>query len=161
MKVYIMIGLIGSGKSSWAKMTAGTDFNTIRVSCDDIRDMIKDRYTFDLQLEPLVRKISTAMIALVLLEGKNVVIDDCHLMIKHRQELCATIKEVAPEVEIIYVWVQAELDVALRRRLVNLRGRTEFEWRHVMKKMVDVFEPPDCSECGVGVVNKIIEVNNG
>ncbi len=29
MKVYIMIGLIGSGKSSWARWTAKCDFNTI------------------------------------------------------------------------------------------------------------------------------------
>ena len=29
MKAYILIGMIGSGKSSWARMTAGTDFNII------------------------------------------------------------------------------------------------------------------------------------
>ena len=162
MKAYIMIGLIGSGKSGWARMTAGTDFNTIRVSNDDIRGMIKDRYTFDLQLEPLVRKIGNAMIEQILSEGKNVVVDDCHLVKEYRQELCTLIKRVKPEAEIIYVWVQAAHDVALKRRLADLRGRTEFEWIQVMKKMVAVFEPPDYLECGVGVVDKIIEVvNNG
>ena len=159
MKVYIMIGLIGSGKSEWARMTAGTDFNTIRVGCDDIRDMIKDRYVYDLQLEPLVRKMSTAIIVQLLLEGKNIVIDDCHLMVKHRQELCALIKGVVPEAEIIYVWMQCAKDVALRRRLTNLRGRSEFEWQQVINKHANMFDTS--SRVKNEYVTDVIEVMNG
>lgn len=160
MRVYILIGLLGSGKSSWARMTAGTDFNTIRVSSDDIRSMIKDRYTFDLQLEPLVRRIETAMITQLLLDGRDVVIDDCHLNIKHRQELCTMIKGVEPEAEIVYVWIQCDKTTALQRRLSDLRGRTRFEWIQVMNKMACAFENPCYSECDTGVIKNIIEVDN-
>lgn len=160
MKVYIMIGMIGSGKSSWAKMTAGTDFNTIRVCADDIRSMIKDRYTFDSQLEPLVHKMETAMIVQLLLEGKDIVIDDCHLTAKHRQELCAVILGVVPDAEIFYVWMKCDNDAALERRLTDLRGTTKFEWMQVMKRMASVFEIPVYSECEAGVIKDIIEMIN-
>ena len=158
MKVYIMIGMIGSGKSAWARMTAGTDFNTIRVSGDDIRKMIKDRYTFDFQLEPLVNKMKMAMIKEVLAAGKDVVIDDCHLTYKDREELCALIKGVWPAAEIIYVWMRCNLEVALKRRLCNLRGITEFEWRSVMGKHKQEFDIPtkDENKC----ISDMIEVFN-
>ena len=158
MKVYIMIGLIGSGKSEWARMAAGTDFNTIRVSNDDIRSMIKDRYTFDLQLEPLVRKMGIVMVVQILLEGKNVVIDDCHLTKEHRQELCALIKGVVPEAEIIYVWMRCDTTIALKRRLIDLRGRTKFEWTQVMNKHMNMFDVPTKDENEY--VKEMIEVYN-
>jgi predicted kinase len=140
MKVYIMIGLIGSGKSSWAKMTAGADFNTIRVSLDDIRDMIKDRYIFDYQLEPLVREMGRAMALAALEDGKNVIIDDCNLIREHRLELCRLIKLKFSDVEFRYVHVQCQPEVALERRLANLRGQSKFTWEQVMEKMVAAFD---------------------
>lgn len=144
MKVYIMIGLIGSGKSSWARMTAGSNFSNIRISLDDIRDMIKDGYIFDLQLEPLVRNMSRAMILTTLENGKNVIVDDCNLVREHRLELCHLIKKQFPDVEIQYVWIQAASDVALKRRLAdNSRGQTKFVWQQVLKKMVISFDHPE------------------
>lgn len=158
MKVYIMIGLIGSGKSAWARLTAGTDFNTIRVGNDDIRDMIKDRYTFDFQLEPMVRKMGNALVIELLSEGKDIVIDDCHLTKEHREELCALIKGFAPESEIIYVWMRCDPAVALKRRLSNLRGGTEFGWIQVMKKHEEVFDIPTKNENKY--VSDMVEVFN-
>lgn len=151
MKAYIMIGLTGSGKSSWARMTAKTNFNTIRVSNDDIRSMIKDRYTFDYQLEPLVRKMGDALVEQVLLDGKNVIIDDCHLTVEHRRELCELVKRVAPTVEIIYVWVWCCPEVCLQRRLTDVRGGSKLEWAWVVDKMDKVFETPQDDECGEDV----------
>lgn len=148
MKVYIMIGFPGSGKSSWARMTAGTDFNTIRISMDDIRDMIKDRYIFDYQLEPLVREMGRAMILAALEDEKNVIVDDCNLIQSHRLELCRLIKLKFPDIEFKYVWIQCDLETALRRRLENLRGQSKFTWEQVMTKMKVVFENPElaCDE---------------
>lgn len=158
MKVYILIGMIGSGKSSWAKMIAGTDFNTIRISSDDIRSMIKDRYTFDIQLEPLVDKMKTAMLVQLLIEGKNAVVDDIHLTKNCRRNLCATIAEVAPDAEIIYVWMKCDNDTALKRRLTNLREVSEFVWQQAMIKHTKMFEMPIRTENEH--ISNIIEVNN-
>lgn len=159
MKAYILIGMVGSGKSSWARMTAGTDFNTIRVSGDDIRNMIKDRYTFDFQLEPLVDKIKIAMIREVLVAGKDIVIDDCNLTFAGRDKLCKNLVDIAKDgIEITYVWMNCSDDIALERRLTNLKGRTEFEWREVIKKHRSMFESPEKDE-NMYVID-IIEVNN-
>ncbi len=68
--------------------------------------------------------------------------DECNLLREHRQQLCASIREISPTAEIIYVWVQCPYGLALQRRLANLRGGTEFGWTLVMKKMADAFEEP-------------------
>jgi len=159
MKAYILIGMVGSGKSSWAKMTAGTDFNTIRVSGNDIRSMIKDRYTFDFQLEPLVNQMKMGMIREVLLAGKDVVIDDCHLTFNSRLELCENLVEMARTgVDIIYVWMHCSDESANARRLTDLKGRTTFEWQQVIKKHRGMFEPPSMDENTFDF--SIIEVSN-
>lgn len=158
MKAYILIGTIGSGKSDWARMTAGTDFNTIRVGVDDIRDMIKDRYTFDFQLEPLVNKMKMAMIREVLTARKDVVIDDIHLTKEGREELCLEIKKAGSSIEIIYVWMKCDIIIALRRRLTNLRGRSELEWRQVAFKHFNMFDTPSKDENIY--VSDMIEVDN-
>lgn len=142
MKAHIMIGMVGSGKSSWAKMTARTDFNTIRVGVDDIRSMIKDRYTFDFQLEPLVQQLKYALIVQVLLAGKDIVIDDCHLTRDERSKLCVILHKTVADIEITYVWMKCDDGVSLERRLTNLRGGSEFEWQQVIKKHRSMFEPP-------------------
>lgn len=159
MKVYIMVGLIGSGKSSWARMTAGSNFQTIRVSCDDIRDMIKDRYIFDLQLESTVRAMSFAMVEQALKEGFNVVCDECYLTAEHRTNLCEELKvRFGDKVDITYVWVHCDPSTALQRRLTNLRGQPSWVWKQVMKKMVKVFEKPSVEENEF--VTEIIILNN-
>ena len=162
MKAYILIGMVGSGKSAWARMTAGTDFNVIRIGVDDIRSMIKDRYTFDLQLESLVNAMKMAMIKEVIATGKDVVIDDCHLTKKERVELCKNLIEIARTgIKLVYVWVRCSDETALRRRLTNLRGRSEFEWKYVIGvEHSGLFEIPRVGE-NENISNvEMIEVNN-
>lgn len=146
MKAYILVGMVGSGKSSWARMQAGTDFNVIRIGVDDIRSMIKDKYTFDFQLEPLVDKMKLTMIKEIISAGKDVIIDDIHLTKDSREKLCAIIQGIESDIEIIYVWMQCDNEVALKRRLTNLRGATEFEWRQIMDKHVRMFDTPSIAE---------------
>lgn len=158
--VYLMIGKVGSGKSSWARMTAAADFNVIRVSGDDIRSMIKKDYTFDLQLEPMVKEMVLNLALKVLSKGKDVVIDDCHLDISERERICVKIKTAfGNTVDIIYVWVHCYDEVALSRRLQNSRGISKFEWSQVMKKHNATFTVPTTDENGY--VHSMIEVNNG
>jgi len=139
-------------------MAAGTDFSTVRVGVDDIRNMIKDRYIFDFQLEPLVDRMKMAMIREVLKAGKDLVVDDIHLTKAGRQVLCATLVGVIPDIEIIYVWMRCDDEVAISRRLTNLRGIPEFGWQQVMKKHKSMFETPLYDECKN--IKEIIEVNN-
>lgn len=159
MKAYILIGMIGSGKSAWARMMAGTDFNIIRIGVDDIRNMIKDRYTFDFQLEPLIDEMKMAMIRKVLNAGKDVIIDDSHLTKEVRKDLCMNLVEMTRTgIDIIYVRMMCDDDLALKRRLSNLRGKSEFEWRQAMYEDKSMFEVPDESENEYHF--SIIEVNN-
>lgn len=155
-----MIGMVGSGKSSWARMTARVDFNIIRVGVDDIRNMIKDGYTFDFQLEPLVNKMKIEMIREVLIAKKDVIVDDVHLTKEGRAKLCRGMLAVCTDLEIIYVWMKCNNDVALKRRLTNLRGASEFEWRQVLHKHVEMFDAPSKDE-NEYVFDMIEVINNG
>lgn len=142
-----MIGKIGSGKTSWAKMVAGADFNVIRIGGDDIQGIIKRNYTFDLQLEPLVNEMMLDLVLKVLVRGKSVIIDDRHLDIEERGRICEKIKGAFGDgVEIVYVWVQCDDGIALNRRLRNMRGGSEFEWKEVMKKHNLEFTEPTVHE---------------
>jgi len=120
--------------------------------------MIKDRYTFDFQLEPLVDKMKRALIVQILLEGRDIVIDDCHLTKEGRVDLCAMIRGIIPGIEIIYVWMKCPNETALKRRLGNLRGKSRFEWRQVMYKHIDMFDIPSKDENEY--VSDMIEVDN-
>jgi predicted kinase len=160
MKVYVMIGLIGSGKSSWARMTAGSNFNTVRVSSDDIRNMIKQNYVFDFQLEPLIADMQMALVKEALLAGKTVVIDDCNLTKDGRLQLCEKIYAIPKlePIEIVYVWVECNRDLALSRRLKNLRGQPEVVWKWVMEKHEAMFDLPNKKENKY--VTDMIKVDN-
>lgn len=158
-KVYLMIGRIGSGKTSWARLVAGTNFNVIRVGGDDIRSMIKKDYVFDLQLEPLVEQMVLDLALLVLVKGKDVVIDDRHLSLESRNKICKKIKETFNNmVEIVYVWIKCPDKVALSRRLQDTRGLSEFDWKFVAKKHNEEFTVPSVDENKY--VSGIFEVYN-
>ncbi len=160
MKAHILIGSIGSGKSTWAKLMAGCDFKNIRVSGDDIRGMIKNGYVFDFQLEPIVHNMMRRCIEEALFQGKNVIIDDCvsTLTKEDRKSLCEYLVTQDPNIEISYIWVICDYDVALKRRFKNLRGGDKFSWKLVMDKHISMFEPP--SEDEHINIKEIIEVRN-
>lgn len=71
-------GIQGSGKSTWATITAGDpDNGIVRVNRDDIRYQLFGRYTsVD---ENLVTEVETAMVRAALRSGKDVIVDAMHL----------------------------------------------------------------------------------
>lgn len=76
--LYILRGLPASGKSTWARIQAVEDKNTIIVNRDKIREMLKGDYKlfpFGSKLEELVTVIETKSIKEGLLRYHNVIID--------------------------------------------------------------------------------------
>lgn len=79
--IHILIGISGSGKTTWSRNLIKKDPNTVRVNRDDIRMQItasKDRL-LDSKLEKLVTKIQHEQIKTMLDSGYNVIIDNTNL----------------------------------------------------------------------------------
>ena len=84
MKILMLKGLPGSGKSTFAKQLVEGDGNWVRVNKDSIRDMIAG---YSAKKEKLVLKVRDAVIEAALKEGKKVVVDDTNFHPKHEIRL--------------------------------------------------------------------------
>lgn len=82
MKLIMLKGLPGSGKSTWAKQMSRNNQQYVRVNKDNIRDMIG----YTPHREGLVLNIRDAVITLAL-EYKHVIVDDTNFHPKHEKRL--------------------------------------------------------------------------
>lgn len=84
MKILMLKGLPGSGKSTFAKQLVEGDGNWVRINKDDIRAMIGG---YTVKKEKLVLEFRDVLIATSLALGKNVVVDDTNFHPKHEARL--------------------------------------------------------------------------
>jgi len=80
-KLKILVGLPASGKSTWAKEQADFESDTIIVSRDSIRTMLKGEYKlfpFGSYMEDLVTDIERNSIYNALIRNYNVIVDACN-----------------------------------------------------------------------------------
>jgi predicted kinase len=141
-KIYITVGLPGSGKSTWARETA-YDNDTIIICKDNIRNMLKGDYIFDPVYEPLVAEIVAAAFNAALIAGFNIILDETHITRQHRVNSIERAKSrtlpTAPK--IICVWF-TEDENNLEYRMREPRGYTDIKWAEVLDKMVGRFQKP-------------------
>ena len=84
MKILMLKGLPGSGKSTFAKQLVEGDGNWVRVNKVSIRDMIAGYST---KKEKLVLEFQDVLVATALSLGKNVIVDDTNFHPKHEVRL--------------------------------------------------------------------------
>lgn len=85
--VTIMRGLPGSGKTTWAKQQLLVDPDIVRVSKDDLRDMLWGGYREN--GEGLVIRMRDALIVRALQSGLHVIVDDTNLNPAHAERIRA------------------------------------------------------------------------
>lgn len=86
-KIYMMTGLPGSGKSSWAEdLVRLHKGGLVRVNLDDIRAMLGFGHNglipWSKELEDTALKMQDNMILAAIAQGKDVVVDNTHLVPK-------------------------------------------------------------------------------
>jgi predicted kinase len=99
MKVVLTVGLIASGKSTWAKQFVKDNPDYVRLSRDDFRFMI-DNYAYTEATEKLVTTFMDNCISELVKQKKNIIIDEQHLNEKRRNERINYFKSKGYEVEI-------------------------------------------------------------
>jgi predicted kinase len=145
--IFVMIGLPGSGKSTWAIEKAKDD-DTVIINRDAIRTMIKGKYIFDKDLEPFIKAVAKLFVYEAITEGLNVVVDETNLTIEKRKFW--NIKNI----DTVFVWCKESKRNADLRCASDARGYSKEYWEDVIKGMKLSFEPPTLNE----YAKEIIEV---
>ena len=92
-KIIMLKGLIGSGKSTWAKEYLKKHAEAIRVNKDDIREMLFGPDGWTKNREKLVIEIRNKMIIAGLKQDKTVIVDDTNFHPDHEAAIMGIFKD--------------------------------------------------------------------
>lgn len=147
MKVIMMIGLPGSGKSTIAKKMLKKDERSIILSRDDIRNMMHGgNYKYTIEKEALIKVSLLSLIDVCMQYNSVVIIDETNITKKHRnyiKSVCtfAALKHNC-EVEFMGVYAKTPVDVCKERRCADIKN----DWSTIIDNMVGVWEEPTKDE---------------
>lgn len=145
IKVYVMIGIPGSGKSTYAQKLIDDGSADIIVSRDVIREKLgycekDEKVVLSKGKENEVTKVFNETILDAANQGKTIVIDNLNLKFEYRNSYKSLLSNYYVEWE--YVYVEAEnLDVNIARR------RNQID-ESVLKDMIMKIEWPTLDEYG-------------
>lgn len=137
-KLYIMCGLPGSGKSTYAMQLAVKE-NAIVVSTDNIRELLNGDASIQDNAEQ-VFKIAHKLILKYLDDDSNVIFDATNISYKRRMELIKRYKKHADSIECVFIAVPYE--VCLERNQKRDRKVPE----EVIERMYHNFYVPQLFE---------------
>lgn len=160
MKVYLMCGLPGSGKSTWAKKKS-REVGAIIINRDSLRTMFYGYYKFDPDYEYIVRNCAERLVnEIVECDVKDVIIDECSLSVLSRRTWINLINiyhmSSTDRVNIVLVWCK-ESYRNVDFRSSDLRGFTKEYWEDVINKMKNSFQPPDVTEGFDEIIEVVID----
>lgn len=147
MNVILTKGIMGSGKTSWAKKYITEHSNWKRVSRDDIRHQISN-YTFNKKNEKLVQEIWKAQVEAILKSGYNLIVDETHLNPPVLASNKGFITSVNPKVNISVNEFKCTLEEAIERDKRREFSVGEKVIRNVYKKYIAEQPERDCYDWG-------------
>jgi len=159
--LYVLCGLPGSGKSTWAmNMRNAILGQTTTVSKDSLREMVTGGYyVYDPDTEPMIKDMAYSCI----LEAAKhrsyaIFIDETHLTVRARHVWIGN--TALSEYEKKCVWC-TETEMNLLNRMKEARGYSEEKWKSVIVGMSESFEPPSVEEGFDEVIKVGREYNMG
>jgi predicted kinase len=137
----ILVGLPGSGKTTWRKTKVAQGYKGVVINPDDVRKSIFGAY-FDPKKERNVWKYIYGKLRKALLKGETICFDATNVKKKRRQALIRLGHEYDAYLEAIYFKVPPE--VALKRNVE--RPVDERVPLGIMIRMISNIQPPELSE---------------
>ena len=114
-KIILMVGIPGSGKSTWAKAEIAKDPNNwCRINNDDIRAMMNDS-VWSKDYESFITETRNFMIREALKRGKNLIIDNLNLNKRHFDDAVKIAKSVNGDYQVSEQAFFVELEEAIAR----------------------------------------------
>ena len=141
--VYVMIGLPGSGKSTYAQKLIDDGDADVIISRDIIREQLgycckDEKVVLNKEKENKVTKVFNEMILDAASEGKRIVIDNLNLKFEYRNSYKSLFSNYY--VEWKYIYVEAE------NLSVNMARRASQITENVFKEMINKLEWPTIDE---------------
>ena len=140
-KLLLPIGMIGSGKSTWARQYIKNHPNTRIVGGDEVRYMLHGgEYIHDEAELEVVLLILVDATARLLQYGYDVILDECYCSLT--RDMRKRIATMFPYTEFIAV-VFPERDMQDHiddKILKGLRGKTVNYWKRVFCEMKEIYE---------------------
>lgn len=142
MKLIMMMGVPGSGKSTFANRWQ--DINTVVVSRDAIRFAMLQEGDDYFAKEGQVFQEFVHQIANGLNKGYEVIADATHLNAASRAKLIKVVKSRVPsdQLEIEVIWINVGLNKALEQNELR-KDSQSYVPRQVIRRMFEQMEPVD------------------
>lgn len=139
-KLYLMCGIPGSGKSTFAKNSLMNE-HTIYVSRDEIRFSVVKPEEEYFSKENLVFKIFVDKINEGLSNGYDVIADATHL---NRRSRCKLLSRIKSNITVAVI-MRTPVEECLKRN-ENRKGTRSYVPREVIRRMYEQFEEPTSYE---------------
>lgn len=152
-KVYMMVGLPGSGKSSWAARMTQQIHDLIIVNRDQILTMLRANYEYTLELGVIANEVIKVIIA-----GSgnyNLIIDETHLTQERRKRTIGLVRYLKEDADIIAIHCTESVN-NLDYRMKDARGLRRAHWSKVIEGLKGSFEP---IELGNEHIDRLVEVS--
>lgn len=115
VNVYILRGIPGSGKSTWAKeMVRKGKGKVKRVNRDDLRGMIDDS-VFSRKSEGHINTLRNIIISYYIEAGCDVIVDDTNVKTSYVKDLVEYVTRIRPNANVQVKFFNTPLDVCLER----------------------------------------------
>jgi len=148
VKVIIMTGLPGSGKSTVAEEIIKNEENAVIICRDAIRTMLcngYDKYKHTSVKESLVKSMAVACMEVAIERDYLVVIDETNITKERRaywQNMANAIGErKGLNIKFMGMWVNTPKNVCIARRKANPKGTTDI-WCTIIENMMNTWEDP-------------------
>lgn len=117
MKLMILSGLPGSGKSTWAKIFVSENKDWVRVNRDDIRNM-RGLYWIPKQ-EDMITDMENQCCIIAFQHGYNVILDATNLNSDRNKARFLKFKEQFPELSVEYKNFDTALEICIQQDLMR------------------------------------------
>lgn len=85
--ILVLVGIPGSGKSTWSTKKVENDSDWIRINRDSYRLMLKNQTVCEFKIEDLITKLSYSAVEMALSNGYNVILDNTHCQAKYLKQI--------------------------------------------------------------------------
>ena len=147
-KLILLVGNVGSGKSTYAKKIVKENPNCFVVSRDSLRYMVNaGEYTFDREKETIVHDLAMRCLASLLASGLDVILDETNMNKRSRKNYIDFAKEYEGyEIE-AHVMPRLGKEESVKRRLQDPHGTYDkAKWEEVFDMFSKRYIVPSESE---------------